>query len=205
MRFLFLILFVTSCTAFANDARAEKVYVKKSVIRNICQYREIILSVAAASYISPRHMLACLISEHTFLKNSTDDVVDIAASFGLYDDPSLGFTQIKLSTARPLARQLYGRDLNSQQIVADLLEPKVAALYMAQLIENIITDYAAFGFDISQSPGLVCSAYLVGQSRSKAAAHKKNNTQPKMNDYGLFAHRTQNISRRIESGELCNQ
>ena len=205
MRFLFLALFVTSCTALANDVRVEKVYVKKSVIQSICQHREIILSVAAASNISPRHMVACLISEYTFLKNSTDSVVDIAASFGLYDDPSLGFTQIKLSTARPLAKQLYGSDLNSQQIVTDLLEPKVAVLYMAQLIENIIADYAAFGFDISHSPGLVCSSYLVGQSRRKAAAHMKNKTQPKMNDYGLFAHRTQNISRRIETGELCHE
>ncbi|MEK6556672.1 MAG: DUF1402 family protein [Bdellovibrionota bacterium] len=177
--------------------------VARATIKKICKYRTDIITAAQLSSLSAQPFFACLIAEYTFLKNTTDDFVDVAAALGIYDDPSLGFAQIKLSTARPLAKQLYDEPVTDQKIISDLLTPKIAALYMAQLIENTIIDYSDFGFDISKSPGLICSAYLVGRSRSRASQHKKNGTQPIFNYYGRFAHQARKIAARIESGELC--
>ncbi len=197
---LFLVLFVSS-SAFARQkpTKARINYAKDK----ICRYRDTIQKAAKAASVPSDLMFACLLSEHVYLVNGSDNWVDAAAYLGIYDDPSLGFTQIKLSTARPLAKQIYHRSQTDKKIIADLLTPSLASHYMAQLIENILTDYADYGFYIHNSPEIVCTSYLVGNSRAKAKKHFDNGTQPKANYYGNFALKYFELAQNIDSGKAC--
>lgn len=191
---------------FSTHAHAEAIQNAKfrHGVEVICKHRDIVLSAARAEQISPRHMIGCLLSEYTFLKDAIDTAVDVAALAGFYWDPSLGFTQVKLSTARGIARELYNSQwVPDQQIIYDLLTPRTSTQYMARLIHNIVGDYKNAGFDIAGSVGLVCSSYLVGNSRARAMAHQRNGTLPELNYYGRFAHANESTAAEIESGRAC--
>lgn len=175
----------------------------KNGIQRICRHVPEIENAAKVENISPRFMIGCLLSEHTYLVNAVDDAVDIAAAFGIYDDPSIGLAQIKLSTARKIAPQLYNRSVPDDVIINDLLNPRVAPHYMAYLIRDILNNYEAAGFDLTNSIGLVCSSYLVGNSRMWAFRHKKNGTSPGVNYYGAFAMKHQQTITNILSGSAC--
>lgn len=174
-----------------------------NVVQRICRHRTELVDAARDEMIEPRHLVSCLISEHFFLKNIADDLVDAAAFTGHYFDPSLGLTQIKLSTARPIATELYGKPISDQQIIYDLLDSKTAVKYMARLVGTIIDDYRKSGFDISNSTGVVCSSYLVGNARARAQAHRRNKTVPDLNYYGIYARDHRSTADEIISGAAC--
>lgn len=171
----------------------------------VCRYRQAIASAASIENISQRHIVGCLLSEHTYLSDFYDQLADMAAYWGLNSNASIGLVQMKLSTGRRIAKEIYKKQsVSDEKIVNDLLTPEIAVRYMAHLISIIISDYAHFGFDISNSTGLVCSSYLVGNSWQKAKTHKSKNTWPQMNYYGRFAHNNGLAISRIITGESCN-
>lgn len=173
-------------------------------VKTLCKYRGAIIEAAHEQQVNSRNMFACLLSEHTFLKNNTDDLVDAAARLGIHKDPSLGLTQIKLSTARSIAKEIYGEAQSDEKIISDLLRPRLATHYMAILIGSIIDDYARFGFDIQDSPGVICSSYLVGNSYVRARTHYENGTSPGLNYYGRFAQKNLPLANSLQQGLACN-
>lgn len=190
-------------SAYRKRIAMEKKF--KHGVQVICRHRTSIIDAAREQNVNPRHMIGCLLSEYTYLKDAVDVAVDVAAYAGFYWDPSLGFTQIKLSTARGIARELYEEKLIADQfIIRDLLNPRVATKYMARLIHNIVADYKRAGFSIEDSTGLVCSSYLVGSSSARARNHRRNGTLPELNYYGRFAVNNHATITRIESGVACS-
>lgn len=185
----------------AEDARKKRRFA--NVVKRLCRHRTELVDAARNEMIEPRHMVSCLLSEHFFLKNVADDLVDAAAFTGHYLDPSLGLTQIKLSTARPIANELYDQPISDQYIIYDLLNSKTAVKYMARLLGNIIDDYRKSGFDISNATGVVCSSYLVGNSRARAEAHRRDKTVPVLNYYGIYAREHRTTADAIISGAAC--
>lgn len=189
-------------SAYRKRIALEKKF--KRGIEVVCRHRTLIISAARTEKVNPRHMIGCLLSEYTYLKDAIDVAVDIAAYAGFYWDPSLGFTQIKLSTARVIAHELYDEKvIADEHVIHDLLNPRTATQYMARLIHNIVEDYRRAGFDIDGSTGLVCSSYLVGNSGLRARNHKRNGTLPDLNDYGRFAIKNEATVLGIESGARC--
>lgn len=197
--------FIFSSAAFAQRSSPEyrsRMKLQQST-RLICKFRNSLKRAAEEQGLESKYLIACLLSEYAYLKGPSDDLIDAAASVGLYDNPSLGIAQIRLSTGKALAKKIYGEARTNEQVIADLLHVPTAARYMSLLVSQIISDYAHFGFDISESPQLICSSYLVGGSFTRAQNHVKNGTVPQSNYYGNYALKNFGRAEQIQSGEAC--
>lgn len=176
-------------------------------INTLCDHRAEIQNASQMFYIPSDLMYSCLLAEHVLLIDYQDNLVDVAAGAGVESiikrNPSLGLTQIRLSTARGLSKSFYGEARTDEQLINDLLDPQRASYYMAMLVSDILSDYARYGFYLHNDPGVVCTSYHVGSSIQSARKHKKNKTQPSTNFYGEYAEDHFRLAQLIASGKVC--
>lgn len=169
----------------------------------ICQRRELIVASAARADLDPAVMTACLLAEHTFLVNTSDSLIDLLARLRIHGNPSLGFVQMRLSTARQVQREIFRADKTDEEIIADLLDDTKAFHYMAALIKHDQKVFKSNGIDIGGDAGILCSLYLIGRAKERAARHRANGTHPRMNYYGFFAAMHVPLAEKILTRETC--
>lgn len=164
----------------------------QSLQQQVCEKREHFVAAAKVRGIRPESLAACVFSEHTFLYDILDERVDRDPLRYAHRDPSIGFLQIKISTARLFYAIVNGEPdsdsaISDEEIVNHLMSDANVFHYGFAILEEAITAYRAYDFLIEDKTEILCTLYQLGNPYRRAKNSRDNNRQPRGNFYGYYA------------------